>query len=109
MSSEIYKIFEAHNLVLKDLKQIDLSEFSKKKTLKSAIGIDTKGFYTIVFIREAKSRFLKKEFEDIVKICRKIEEKLGLKIKKRVIFYGSQICSKTQNLIKESGWKYDAV
>lgn len=109
MSSEIYKIFEAHNLVLKDLKQIDLSEFSKKKTLKSAIGIDTKGFYTIVFIREAKSRFLKKEFEDIVEICQKIEEKLGLKIKKRVIFYGSQICSKTQNLIKESGWKYDAV
>lgn len=109
MKAEIYKIFETRNLALKDLKQIDLTEFSSKRTIECAVGIDIKGFYTIVFIRSAKSRFLKKEFEDIAQICSQIETKLGLKIKKRVIFYSSQICSKTKNLIEESGWKHDTM
>lgn len=109
MRAEIYKIFETHNIALKNLKEIDLREFSSKRTLECDLGIDVKGFYTIVFIRSAKSRFLRKEFEQISQICSQVEAKFDVKIKKRVIFYSSQICSKTENLIKESGWKYDAM
>ncbi|MDO5046324.1 hypothetical protein [Campylobacter sp.] len=109
MRAEIYKIFEAYNIALKDLKEVDLSEFSGKRTLKCVVGVDIKGFYTIVFIRSAKSRFLKKEFEDIVQIYSKIQTKLGINIKKPIIFYTSEICSKTKNLMQELGWKHDTV
>lgn len=107
MRSEIYKIFQARNIALRDLKEIDLNKFTTKRTLECIIGIDIKGFYNIVFIRSAKSRFLKKEFENILEIRSKIQADLGISFKKQTIFYSSEICSKTKKLMEEAGFKYD--
>ena len=107
MRADVYKIFENKKIVLKDLKEIDLKEFTKKITLRCFEGIDAKGFYNIIFIREAKSRFLKNEFEDILKIYSAIEAKLKINFKKRTLFYNSDICSKTRTLMEEANFKYD--
>ncbi|QCD53069.1 hypothetical protein [Campylobacter sp. RM16192] len=109
MKAEIYKFFEDKKIVLKNLKEIDLSKFTKKRTLVCTIGIDIKDFYNIVFIREAKSRFLKKEFEEILEIYSKIQADLQINFKKKTIFYSSSICSKTQISMKENGFSYDFV
>lgn len=109
MRDEIYQIFQAHNIVLKNLRWIDVSEFSKKRTLKFAVGVDLKGFYTMVVLRFAKARFLIKELEDIRQIYEQIEINLDTKIKKSIILYNSEICSKTQKALKDMGWKYDTL
>ena len=89
---------------------VKTSEFTKKRSLEAFFGVDTKNFYEIVFLRSAKSRLLLKEASEINEICTKFEEKLQTKIKKRVIFYNSQICSKSLNYFKEEGWScYDFV
>ncbi|MEH1010087.1 hypothetical protein QM027_03350 [Campylobacter concisus] len=45
-----------------------------------------------------------------MKFALNFEEKFQTKIKKRVIFYNSQICSKSLNYFKEQGWScYDFV
>lgn len=109
MRARIYKIFEDKKIVLKDLKEIDLSKFTNKRTINCASGVDLKGFYTLVFIREAKSRFLKKEFDEILEIYSKIQADLEINFKKKTIFYSSPICSKAQNLMKENGFNYGFV
>ena len=106
---EIYQVLEAKKIILKNLSWIKLDKFTKKKTLDALYGVDTKGFYVLLFFRSAKARFLSKEFEAINEIASKIVEQTGIKFKKKAIFYSSDICSKTTNLMKENGYKYDSM
>nr|WP_314468762.1 hypothetical protein [uncultured Campylobacter sp.] len=106
---EIYQVLEAKKIILKNLSWTELDKFTKKKTLDALYGVDTKGFYVLLFFRSAKARFLSKEFEAINEIASKIVEQTGIKFKKKAIFYSSDICSKTTNLMKENGYKYDSM
>ena len=110
MNPKIWPLFEARKILLKDLKSVDLGEFCKRRTLSAYLGVDIKGFYEIVFLREAKSRLLLKEAHEIDEICAKIEQKFQTAIKKRVLFYSSEICSKSLEMLKQNGWRcYDFV
>ncbi|MGG7049130.1 MULTISPECIES: hypothetical protein [unclassified Campylobacter] len=105
MDTQILKLFESKKIFLKDLKNLDVSEFSRSKTLKIFFGVDLKGFYTIVFFRFAKSRLLKKESQALNELCTKFEAKFDTAIKKRILFYSSPACSKALDELTSSGWK----
>ena len=49
MNQKIWGLFEAKKILLRDLKRLDLSEFTKKRSLEAFFGVDTKNFYEIVF------------------------------------------------------------
>ena len=106
---EIYQVLEAKKIILKNLSWVELDKFTKKKTLVALTGVDMKGFYMLLFFRSAKARFLSKEFEAIDEIAGKIAEQTGVNFKKKAIFYSSDICSKTANLMKENGYKHDSM
>ena len=106
---EIYQVLEAKKIILKNLSWLELDKFTKKKTLVALTGIDRKGFYTLLFFRSAKARFLSKEFEAIDEIANKIADQAGVNFKKKAIFYSSDVCSKTANLMKENGYKHDSM
>ena len=106
---EIYQVLEAKKIILKNLTWVELDKFTKKKTLVALTGVAIKGFYMLLFFRSAKARFLSKEFEAINEIADKIAEQTGVNFKKKAIFYSSDICSKTANLMKENGYKNDSM
>lgn len=106
---EIYQVLEAKKIILKNISWVELDKFTKKKTLVALTGVDMKGFYMLLFFRSAKARFLSKEFEAIDEIAGKIVEQTGVNFKKKAIFYSSDICSKTANLMKENGYKHDSM
>lgn len=105
MEKQVCKLFEDKKILLKNLQCVDLSKFTKKRTYKCYYGVDIKGFYTIVLIRDAKSRFLISDFEFVEYLYAQICTKIGANIKKLICFYNSDICSKTLNSFKQKGWK----
>ena len=109
MNEKIYRVLADKGIALKNSQRPELDKFTKKKTLDALYGIDTKGFYVLLFFRSAKARFLSKEFEAIDEIASKIAEQTGINFKKKAIFYSSDICSKTVNLMKENGYKHDSM
>ncbi|MCD8213368.1 MAG: hypothetical protein LUC34_04905 [Campylobacter sp.] len=110
MNQKIWALFEERRILLKNLKILEISEFCKKRSLTAYLGVDKNSFYEIVFIRDAKSRLLLKEAAQINEICAKFEQKFQTVIKKRVIFYNSQICSKSLDTLRQNGWRcYDFV
>lgn len=107
---QIYELFVDKKIVLKNLQRVELGQFCKKRSLEAYFGVRTDGFYEIVFVRRAKSRLLKKEAGELDEICAKIEAKFETAIKKRVLFYDSEICSKSLAMLTASGWRcYDLV
>ncbi|MBR8462419.1 hypothetical protein KDD93_00900 [Campylobacter sp. faydin G-24] len=110
MNKRLCELFEKRQILLKNLQNLDVSEFSKKRSLALYFGVDTKSFYTLVCVRDAKSRLLLKEALKIDEICQKCEVKFNTTIKKRVLFYNSQICSKSLEILNKNGWRcYDFV
>lgn len=105
MDKEICKLFEDKNILLKKLQDVNLADFTKKRTYKCYFGVNTKSFYTLVLIRNAKSRFLIKEFAFIENLHSHLCAKTGINIKKLICFYNSDICTKTLNAFKQKGWK----
>lgn len=109
MKDKIYQVLAQNNIALKNLQWLELGKITSKKTLVAVVGVDSKSNYWLLFFRFAKARFLQKEFLEILQIANKINENLEINIKKHRIFYLSEVCSKTLNLMKENGYKNDTM
>ena len=94
MNNFISLLFSGQKLLLKNTKSLDFKAFSTKRNYELIYGIDESSFNTFVFIRNAKSRFVLKDLEFLNELSEKIASKLGIVVKKRVLFYNSPICSK---------------
>lgn len=105
MSEKIFSLLGERKLLLNGFEQISLANFTRSRTLKAYLGVDMKQFYTLVFLREAKSRLLAKEASVLNEICAQIELAREHAIKKRVLFFDSQICSKARTKLEDGGWK----
>lgn len=106
MNNIISEIFIKNRILLRNLQTLDITEFSKKRAYSLFFGVDRNNFYTLIFFRNAKSKFLKKELNDLYEICKLVEIKFDTNIKKKVLFYKSQICSKILKDTKD--WKFYA-
>jgi len=105
---EIAEILVSKKLILKKQKNIELAKFTKSRSLQALFGVDLKNFNELVFFSSAKSRFLLKNAQNLENLANLIAEDLRLVIKKRTLFYSSEICSKSVKFLKEAGWKlYD--
>lgn len=106
MDKKFYDFLSKNRILLRDLKDLDITPFTKKRSIKALLGVDLKSFYTIIFIRNAKSKFLSKELFLINDIYKNICSATGINIKKVKLFNNGTICSKTRNNLKIIGWKY---
>ena len=94
MQKQISELLRSKKLLLKNFKMLDTKEFSKKRSYEIYFGVDLDGFFTLVFVRNAKSRFISKDANELLNL-----DKI---VKKRVLFYNSQMCSKSKKILEES-------
>lgn len=93
-----------HNIILQKSKNLSLKEF-RTKSYKALFGIDLNSNNTILFFRDAKSRFLQKDSLKLIEMSETLAKKEDRIIKKKIFFYNSQICSKVLEFLKKNGWK----
>lgn len=101
----IYELLNSNKILLPKLGAIDISGITKKRTIKAWLGVDTKDFYTLIIIRQSKSRLLSKEAIEIEQLRQQISTQKGHAIKKVVLFYSSQACSKALELLSQNQFK----
>lgn len=93
-----------HNIILQKSKNLSLKEF-KTRSYKALFGVDLKSNNTILFFRDAKSRFLQKDSLKLIQMSESLAKKENRIVKKKIFFYNSQICSKALEFLKKNGWK----
>lgn len=104
MDNFIANLFSERNLLLRELKTLKMSDFSKKRNYELIYGVNVKNYHTLVFVRFSKSKMLQAELEILNTITQSVAEKLDIVINKRVLFYNSKICSKLSK--QNSKWKF---
>lgn len=103
MNNELSELLIGRKILLKKSREIDFAKYSRKRNYTLILGVDNNNFYNIIFFRKAKSKFLNKELAHLNEISSILESEVKANIKKRILFYSSEICSKVK-LNKD--WKF---
>ena len=92
------------NILFRDVKQITSKELGSRKKIDiySATSIDS-NFYAI-FIVDSKSRFIRKNANDLMELCEKLASHLDHNFKKKELLVSSPLCSKAKEYLKQNDW-----
>jgi hypothetical protein len=102
---EIVEFLQQKNIIFKSFKEIMPKEIASRKKVGLYVGVDLKGYYTLVMLLEKKSRVLQKEAKELMALHEKLEKYIDSKINKKYIIIKAPFCSKAKALLEENGWK----
>ena len=102
---EIVEFLSSKNLMFKSLDYFDLKLIKSRKKWQVLVGTDIKSNYYIIFIIDSKSRFLRKNIEELEMLKSKISSYLGHNFKVQAIKITSPLCSKAKEELKQLKYK----
>lgn len=92
------------NILFKKIEQIDLKELKSRKKLALYCALDIKKSYYAIFIINSKSRFIRKNAEDLMLLLNNLILLKEHNFKKKILLISSPLCSKAKTLLKENSW-----
>ena len=95
MLDKISKLCVREDLLLQKFKTLDIASFTRSRSYGAYFGVDLKSYNVLLFMRDA---------EFLLSLASDISASLGKVVKKRVLFYNSQMCSKSAKFLKENGF-----
>ena len=97
--------FVSKSIIFKRIEEIVPKELNSRKKMQifNAVGVDLN--YYAIFIVDGKSRFLKKNAENLIELCSKLIALKDHNFKKKILLISSPLCSKAKTYLKENGWK----
>ena len=101
---ELTTYYTNKNILFKEIKQIFPKELDSRKKIDiyGATTIDSK-FYAI-FIVDSKSRFIRKNADELMELCEKLATFVGYNFKKKELLISSPLCSKAKEYLKQNDW-----
>ncbi len=101
---ELTSYYTNKNILFKDIQKVEPKELGSRKKIEiySATCVDSK--YYAIFKIDAKSRFLKKNAEDLMLLEDKLASYLGHNFKKKEVIINSPLCSKAKQYLKDNKW-----
>ncbi len=102
---ELVELLAKKGIVFKSLKVINASKLKSRKKIDIYIGVDLKNNYCSLFQIYKKSRFIKKDANEVVDLVQRLETFNESKIKFRYIVINSSICSKAKLFLEENDFK----
>ena len=99
MLDKISKLCVREGLLLQKFQTLDIASFTRSRSYGAYFGVDLKSYNVLLFMRDA---------EFLLSLANDISTSLGKVVKKRVLFYNSQMCSKSAKFLKENGFSLHA-
>ena len=101
---EITRYYQDKNIIFKDFNDIEPKEINSRKKIKIYCGTTVSKDYYAIFIVDAKSRFIRKNANDLIDLCEVLAKYLDHNFKKKELLISSPLCSKAKAFLKENGW-----
>ena len=92
------------NYLYRSLKEIDKKTFGSRKKIDIYEGVDTNSYYAAIFILVQKSRFLRKNADDLEMLLEKLKVVQDHNYKKKLLIYQMPLCGKAKEQMKQDGW-----
>lgn len=101
---ELVNVLLKKNYLYRSLKAIDKKTLGSRKKIDIYEGVDTNSYYAAIFILTQKSRFLRKNADDLEMLLEKLKVVQDHNYKKKLLIYQMPLCSKAKVQMKQDGW-----
>lgn len=96
--------FTNKNILFKDIKQISPKELGSRRKIDIYCATSVDSNYYAIFIIDGKSRFIRKNANDLIELCGTLSSYLGHNFKKKELLISSPLCSKAKEFLKQNDW-----
>ncbi len=104
MLKDIVEFLSKKRIVLKSMTHITPKELGSRKKVDIFLGVDMKDYYNLIIYISKKSRFIRKDTEDIINLHYQTEKLKDIIISKKIILINAPLCSKAKKMLTDEGW-----
>lgn len=101
---ELTNYFTKKDIIFKQINEIMPKELGSRKKIGIYHATSVKKEFYAIFIVDAKSRFLRKNADDLMNLCEILSSNLDHSFKKKVLLVSSPLCSKAKAYLIENKW-----
>ncbi len=101
---ELTNYFLKKEILFKEIKEILPKDLGSRKKIDIFIATSIKREFYAIFIVDAKSRFIRKNAEDLLVIYEKLIEYADHNFKKKELLISSPLCSKAKKFLEDNKW-----
>ena len=92
------------NILFKEIKQIIPKELDSRKKIDIYTATTSDSKFYAIFILDSKSRFIRKNADELMELCEKLANYLDHNFKKKELLISSPLCSKVKDYLKQNDW-----
>jgi hypothetical protein len=96
--------FTKKDIIFKQINQIAPKELGSRKKIDIYHATSVKKEFYAIFIVDAKSRFLRKNADDLMALCETLSSRVDHNFKRKVLLVSSPLCSKAKAYLEENKW-----
>ena len=100
----IVALLQKRGILFSTLTPIDPKLLKTRKKIEIYEGVDLGGYYVAIFAITQKSRFLRKNAEEIEELYRRLIALREHNFKKKILIYEMPLCSKAMAQMREAKW-----
>lgn len=101
---ELTNYFTNKDIIFKQIDSITPKEIGSRKKIGIYHATSIKKEFYSIFIIDAKSRFLRKNADDLMALNDTLSKHLDHNFKKKILLISSPLCSKAKAYLKENKW-----
>lgn len=101
---DLTKYFLDRDILFKEIKEISPKELGSRKKIGIYVATAVNKEYYAIFIVDAKSRFIRKNANDLIELTGKLIDFQGHNFKKKELLVSSPLCSKAKKFLEDEKW-----
>ena len=102
---DLTKYYLDKEILFKEIKEISPKDLESRKKIAIYSATSVLKDYYAIFIIDAKSRFIRKNAEDLIALCEKLALHEEHNFKKKELLISSPLCSKAKKFLQENKWR----
>lgn len=96
---------ENENIIFKDLNEVLPKDLNSRKKIKIYCGTSIEKEYIAIFIVDLKSRFLRKNGNDLEELFESLKSFKEHNFKRKYLLISSPLCSKAKAMLEDLNWR----
>lgn len=101
---ELTGYYTNKDIIFKEIKKIEPKQLASRKKIEIYVATSVNNEYYAIFILNGKSRFLRKNANDLIAMCESLASLVDHNFKKKELLISSPLCSKAKAYLKENSW-----
>lgn len=102
---ELTEYFNTKDILFKEIKEVLPKDLGSRKKIKIYLATSIKNEYYSIFILDSKSRFLRKNANDLLELNSKLADMTEHNFKIKELLISSPLCSKAKKFLEEQKWR----